>query len=94
MGPLRSEQKVGHVLLLDTKVDRTVVSTATSVLPEITRGPGRTETRDGSNTLPAVPVAGSKGWLPSMVDVGRKEVRMCCGTAVYLVYERRIPANM
>lgn len=92
MGPLRQEQEEQEeqheqqeVLLLDTTVDSTVDFTAQSVLPQVTRRPGKTatriantsssSTRSSSSTLPVVPVAGSKGWLPSMVDVGRKEVR-------------------
>ena len=92
MGPVTSEQEEQEhdVLLLDTTVDSTVDFTALSVLSEFARRPGRTDTPVGSSTststLPVVPVAGSKGWLPSMIDVGRKEVRIITriGSAGYV----------
>lgn len=61
-------------LLLDTQLDRAVdfTFTALSMLPNVADGGSTANV--SSRRLPRVPVAGSKGWLPSMVEVGRQEV--------------------
>ncbi|CAN0192649.1 unnamed protein product [Ectocarpus sp. 12 AP-2014] len=60
-------------LLLDTHLDRAVDFTALSMLPNVAGGGSTADV--SSRRLPRVPVAGSKGWLPSMVEVGRQEAR-------------------
>lgn len=55
---------------LDTEVDGSVDFTALSVLPTIH---GSSKVAGGRR--PPVPVAGSRDWLSSMVEVGRQEVR-------------------
>ncbi|CAM9285136.1 unnamed protein product [Ectocarpus fasciculatus] len=61
-------------LLLDTRLDRAVDFTALSMLPKAADGGSTADV--SSRPLPRVPVAGSKGWLPSMVEVGRQEARL------------------
>lgn len=63
-----------QMLALDTAVDGTVDFVALSVLPGIDGGGGGAKTNDDSRALPLSPTAGSKDWLPSMVDAGRTEV--------------------
>lgn len=59
-------------LLLDTEVDPSVDFTALSVL---SRGDHENTTTNGRRgSWPRLPVAGSEGWLSSMVEVGRQEV--------------------
>ncbi|CAM9710660.1 unnamed protein product [Scytosiphon promiscuus] len=58
-------------LLLDTEVDPHVGFTALSVLSRVDRSNSTMDARRGS--LPRLPVAGSEGWLSSMVEVGRQE---------------------
>lgn len=65
-------------LVLDTRVDGRVDFSARSVLPTV--GHDSSEV-DGGGRTPRVPVAGSKDWLSSMVEVGRQEVRYCCHIA-------------
>lgn len=57
-------------LVLDTRVDGSVDFAALSVLPTL-----RGSSEDNGRRGPHVPVAGSRDWLSSMVEVGRQEVR-------------------
>lgn len=61
------------MLLLDTEVDGSVEFAALSVLP----GPAANDGK--SRAFPRVPVAGSKDWLSSVVEVGKQEVRRFVG---------------
>lgn len=62
-------------LLLDTAVDGNVNFTALSVLDRVAEASGRAKVTGETRALPHVPVAGSRDWLPSMVEAGRQEVR-------------------
>ena len=57
------------MLYLDTQVDGKVDFTALSVLPKSAAN-GRS-----NDALLRIPVAGSRDWLSSMVEVGKQEVR-------------------
>lgn len=59
-------------LVLDTRVDGSVNFTALSLLPT---SHGSTGSAVNGGRRSHVPVAGSKDWLSSMVEVGRQEVR-------------------
>lgn len=76
------------LLLLDTFVDNNVNFMALSGL----RAPfsnGENEhaqadmNQSTSESLPLVPAAGSKHWLPSIVDVGRHKVVYSCAILLY-----------
>lgn len=72
----------GLPLLLDTGVDGSVDFTALSVLPT-----SHSNGEGNGDRSSHVPVAGSKEWLSSMVEVGRQEVR---DTAVDRENESRV----
>lgn len=63
--------KMNHdELVLDTNVDKSVEFTALSVLPTM-----HDNSKVNGGRRAHVPVAGSRDWLSSMVEVGRQEVR-------------------
>lgn len=68
-----------QMLALDTAVDGTVDFVALSVLPGLDGVGGGEKTNGECRALPLLPTAGSKDWLPSMVDAGRKEVNRVYG---------------
>lgn len=57
-------------LVLDTRVDGSVGFTARSVLPAM-----HGSRKENGGRIPLLPIAGSKDWLSSLVEVGRQEVR-------------------
>lgn len=74
------DQERSDELLLNTTVDGNVSFTALSVLASVVDG---TRAQLNGNTKP-LPVAGSKDWLPSVVVVGRQQVRHSVGVSCFV----------
>lgn len=78
-GDLSQDKMRRHSLLLDVEVDANVSFAADLILDQGVPGAQRSdavETARSHRLSRRLPVAGSKDWLPSLVDLGCEEVIM------------------